>query len=356
MRLLNRQEIATAKASERSKEIAEGLKISRRVDSLRELQANEEASLDKFRIETLSEIKKEISDANSLKESLLAELSALRKEKADGLKDVEAGLKKIAYEKSDIDTREKIITDKLAEILNKEKALQANLTASQEESRRARTQLEDAEKLHQVAFDAKEGAIQSLTRARQAEEEATRSRNESEREILIKRQEIEAQRQELSKKQSALDDFSVSLRNKDGKLSERSSELDRIAENHVIDANRMVEREKELALSIEDAKNELERARTHKEEAIRLHQLADDDRLEAQNVLKEAKKTEKRIQDEKAASEKFFLERDAEMRAQEAELSAREEEDKKLSDELTQKAVQLNDQRVMLDRALRNAK
>ena len=53
MRLLEKSEIAKAKAVDRSKEISEGLKISKRVDSLRELASREEQTLDMVRTREL---------------------------------------------------------------------------------------------------------------------------------------------------------------------------------------------------------------------------------------------------------------------------------------------------------------
>ena len=53
IKLLSKSEIDKAKNADKAKEIAEGLKISRKVDSLRELMADEEKALEKFRSESL---------------------------------------------------------------------------------------------------------------------------------------------------------------------------------------------------------------------------------------------------------------------------------------------------------------
>ena len=74
LKLLSKSEIDTAKNLDRSREVAEGLKLSRRVDGLRELASKEEQMLEKHRTETLASISKEISDLNADKEVLLAEL------------------------------------------------------------------------------------------------------------------------------------------------------------------------------------------------------------------------------------------------------------------------------------------
>lgn len=72
MKLLPKQLINTAKATERKKEIDEGLALARKVDALRELKATEEQELLKWRENSLKtiqyEIRQFIEERNSLKE------------------------------------------------------------------------------------------------------------------------------------------------------------------------------------------------------------------------------------------------------------------------------------------------
>lgn len=56
MRLLARKDVDAAKALDRQREVDEGVKLAKKVDTLRELQAQEEASLLKFRDNSLTEI------------------------------------------------------------------------------------------------------------------------------------------------------------------------------------------------------------------------------------------------------------------------------------------------------------
>jgi hypothetical protein len=73
MKLLQKSEINALKARDTNREISEGLKLSRRVDSLRELQQKEEVNLEKYRTETLKAIKEELR-------ALSAELTKWQKE------------------------------------------------------------------------------------------------------------------------------------------------------------------------------------------------------------------------------------------------------------------------------------
>lgn len=85
MKLLQKSEIDKAKALDRQREINEGTKLARRVDSLRQIQAEEEASLNKFRIATIKGIKEETAALEKVKVSLETEVVDLEKRKKEAL-------------------------------------------------------------------------------------------------------------------------------------------------------------------------------------------------------------------------------------------------------------------------------
>ena len=58
--LLSKRQIDEAKAKDKALEVAEGLKLTRRVDGLRQLASETEAGYENYRIQTLEEIQKEI--------------------------------------------------------------------------------------------------------------------------------------------------------------------------------------------------------------------------------------------------------------------------------------------------------
>ena len=70
MKLLKKSEINTLKAQERKAEIDQGLKLSRRVDVLRETAAQEEASLEAFRRSSIKAINEEIKQLTYVRDSL----------------------------------------------------------------------------------------------------------------------------------------------------------------------------------------------------------------------------------------------------------------------------------------------
>lgn len=77
MKLLVKSDIAKAKSVERQQEIQEGLKLAKRVDTLREVAAAEEASLAKWRTETVKLIQDEITSFAAKRDELQKQVSKL---------------------------------------------------------------------------------------------------------------------------------------------------------------------------------------------------------------------------------------------------------------------------------------
>lgn len=80
MRLLPKKEISVLQASKTKAEIDEGLKLARRVDSLREIVADEEASLASFRDATLKAIQADIKKVEQERNEVKGEVETLRSE------------------------------------------------------------------------------------------------------------------------------------------------------------------------------------------------------------------------------------------------------------------------------------
>ncbi len=104
IKLLSKQEINQRQAAQKRVEIDQGRKLATRVDTLRELAAEEEASLASFRAKTLKAIHEETQKAVAEKDELLRQVKTLREEIENGLKPVVRA-----------ETQLKIKTDALAE-------------------------------------------------------------------------------------------------------------------------------------------------------------------------------------------------------------------------------------------------
>lgn len=90
MRLLTKKEVTVAKNATISRDREEGLKLARRVDRLREVVSDEEASLAKFRRETIARIHEEVTKENSILEELRTEVKRLAKRRQQLLEPIEA--------------------------------------------------------------------------------------------------------------------------------------------------------------------------------------------------------------------------------------------------------------------------
>jgi len=88
MKLLQKSDIVKAKALDRKMEIDEGVKLSRRVDTLREVHANEEASLDRFRRETLKAIHDEVTTESAKLDTLRSEVATIQEQRTLALKPI----------------------------------------------------------------------------------------------------------------------------------------------------------------------------------------------------------------------------------------------------------------------------
>lgn len=90
MRLLSKQDLNAKKAQEKRVEVEEGVKLAKKIDSLRQTLAEEELSLTTFRSKTVAAIHTEIALVAAQRDSLLSEVRTLRKEILDGHDAVDA--------------------------------------------------------------------------------------------------------------------------------------------------------------------------------------------------------------------------------------------------------------------------
>jgi hypothetical protein len=230
IRLLSKSEIAKSQSNDRAREIAEGLKLSRRVDGLRELSANEEQALEKWRSETLSAIGREISVLNHEKEDLIAEIHVLRKEKAEGLKKVEGELLSIVSFRNTLDQREHNLDEKLREVINQGKEIEIKLRNSADELERARTQKERAENLRRIADDDRKEAETTLVHARAIQENALKFKDNSEKHILEHNQAITQREKDIEAREKASEEVSKELLRERIRLADERATLARAFE------------------------------------------------------------------------------------------------------------------------------
>jgi hypothetical protein len=201
IKLLPKSEIIKAQNAEKSLVIAEGLKISRKVDSLRELKAKEEEALNKFRNESLSAITKEIADLLAKKESIQKEADDLRREMMTETalsKEERLNLEKL---KAALEKKEKEIEEREHKVKLEEIDIAITIQETKDSLARAATHEEEANRLHIRASNDSIDSKNSLLEARKIREEAIKFRENAEKEIELKEKRIAAKEKELEKKE-----------------------------------------------------------------------------------------------------------------------------------------------------------
>lgn len=120
MRLLQRSAVVKAKTNEREQAIAEGAKLAKRVDALRELSAKEEKQLMDFREKTMDTIRVEIERLNQEKRVLVGEIKSLGIERKLLLEPLDASWDEIVRAQKICDEREINLNIRMDEVAARE--------------------------------------------------------------------------------------------------------------------------------------------------------------------------------------------------------------------------------------------
>lgn len=174
MKLLTKNDIQQKKSLERRLEIEEGAKLARKVDTLRETAASEEAKLSAFREQSIQAIHEELEPLQTQRDALRLEVDKLVQQRAELQKPLDAEWEKLRFQQSELQAR--------AEDLD---ALDARL----EEKR-----LEVNEKL--VAVDIEQSKIESVKSELKNRSDATASKLKEAEQYLqaAKQKDLEAAR------------------------------------------------------------------------------------------------------------------------------------------------------------------
>lgn len=352
MRLLKKDEISKAQGLEKSREINEGLKISRRVDGLRELQAKEEENLEKFRKETLASIMQDIKNAEIQKDSLLLEMNSLREEKSKGMREIELERQEILSLKSNIEIRENSLNERIKDILLRENEIETNLAISRSEIEKSRIKLSEVDELHESAFKIREEAISTLEEIRKNEEEDLKVRREAQNEISLRWNEIYKREENLSTAESILSEKLDKIKTGEFRISSLEESL-RIKEEKLLNKTQELDfKEEEISKNLQDSRDELDRATAHKEETIKLRHSMGEDNKKLQEIIQNSREIERDINEKKDKIEKELTERENSVNSREKDLLVRQEENEKISQELENRAIRLADRTKVREKIL----
>lgn len=131
IKLLSKQEINQKQALQRHAEIEEGRKLAKRVDNLRELAVEEEASLASFRANTLKAINADIKKATKEHETILNEVKALRGELETGFSELKKAERVLKLKEDDLVSRENQIEERINLVKEKEKQVKKDFEENQ---------------------------------------------------------------------------------------------------------------------------------------------------------------------------------------------------------------------------------
>lgn len=165
MRLLQKKDIKTAFDENRLREIEEGQKLAKQIAGIRRTKAEEETSLERFRSETLKQIKTELSPLQKELEEVTKQIEEAKKTRDELLKPLHAEWEEVRKVKKEVE-------------MQLEHATKASKMA-QDASNQARAELVKAERtnarlltLEEVAKDARNSAILLEREARELRESA----------------------------------------------------------------------------------------------------------------------------------------------------------------------------------------
>lgn len=225
IKLLSKQEINQKQALQKHAEIEEGRKLAKRVDNLRELAVQEEASLASFRSKTVKIINEEIRKATLERDALLEEVKVLRSELETGFSELKKAEKAIELREQDLNLRENQIEERIALVKTKEKQVKKDydrntaITSRLEyANERIKKINEEAELKMQIAedmfadADLKKNQIermfQRITEELHSKDITVASR---ERDITIKEERVKRQEQSLRERELQLIDREQTL-------------------------------------------------------------------------------------------------------------------------------------------------
>ena len=123
MRLLSKSDIDKQKNQEAGQTIAEGKKLATAVDRLRELRADEEATLGKFRSETIAGIQKEIEPLAKERDDLKSEVATLKEQKTEAQKPLDAEWERVQQDKQGILELQVALSDRREHLEKREEAV-----------------------------------------------------------------------------------------------------------------------------------------------------------------------------------------------------------------------------------------
>ena len=225
LRLLKKEEINKIKSDEKAREVAEGLKISRRVDDLRELSAKTEKETAAWRDATLSEAHKQINEAIAERDAIFAERDKVREELKNDLSKTKKEQLEALERK--LSQKDKELTERSHSIDLKEIDIALTLKESNDAKVRQESNEYEAAKMKEQAMLERSEARSRLEASRRIEEDAIRRQTESENSIAVREGNLKFKEEEVVREKEELDEMKWNLEVEKKQVADQRATLER---------------------------------------------------------------------------------------------------------------------------------
>lgn len=228
IRLLQKRDIDALKAKARQQEVAEGLKLARQIDRLREVMAQEEESLRIFRITTIKSIHAEIEKESKECEEIKRDIALLKKEREELLKPLDDEWERIKQKATELEERGKRIVEEEARIERLKKATdELHRTAANTRSRLATLEDVLSAKAQDIELLEKE-TQKAVDSARKLHSDAQSYHAEMVKELTHRDMVMASRERGIIMRQEALDEREEEIEKEWKVLEDRKKSIDRI--------------------------------------------------------------------------------------------------------------------------------
>lgn len=220
MKLLDRNTLNNQKSLERKREIDEGVKLARKLDTLREEVSKEEVKLKKYLAETSHEVQTQINALVEEKSSLEEEIQTLSEERKILVEPLDNAWKEVKEREVKISEKEEELIQKYEDIKNKEKELRKRKAELDLEEERQQDSQKGIAKLFKEASQETLKARSLVQDATRREKEVDRKATETTRILTNREKEIEAREIDLGNLRIFLEKKDKELQNEDRRLKD----------------------------------------------------------------------------------------------------------------------------------------
>jgi len=225
MRLLNKSDIAKAKANEQRRDIEEGLKLAKRIDNLREVAAQEEESLAKFRKQQIAKINEEITKAEGKKSALLKEVKDLEERRRELQKPLDDEWSKIHKERLTLEAFREEVAERSARVSDKERGVKEAIDQAGRQLAQAATKNDLSSDKLREADSAAKAASKSLENAKKLENQALALKAKTELEVAERLEKVALREKNADNKEKENARISKELKNKERAINDKYKTL-----------------------------------------------------------------------------------------------------------------------------------